>query len=148
MIQAHSGSSRQHTDWSKHITPNFFRVQCPRRFWEIRPWSFVHVFNVPLPSLLRFCFFFRQIFGFLCDFWEIDSEILHTCLMWSCRACYEWFFFRQIFGFLCFFGIPHFQRKAHTHTHRTRLGWGTLNTCAIFQGLSLKNGLKIWAFVW
>ena len=31
--------------------------------------------------------------------------------------------------------------------HRTRLGKGTLNTCAKFQGLTLKNGVDIWTLV-
>ena len=53
------------TGWFKHKTPNSFRVQCPRRFWEIRPWIFAHVFNVPPPSLSRMYLgvFFKYIFG-------------------------------------------------------------------------------------
>ena len=37
--------------WFKHKTLNSFRVQCPRRFLEIDP-EFLHVLEVPLPSLL------------------------------------------------------------------------------------------------
>ena len=56
------------TGWFKHKTPNSFRVQWPRRLWEIDP-EILHVLDVPLLSLLRMFFFVsvyvRQIFGFL-----------------------------------------------------------------------------------
>ena len=65
--------------WIKHITPNSFRVQCPRRFWEtdrIDPEKMhsVHVFYVPLSSVsspLRRGF--RQTFGFLICRWIFGS---------------------------------------------------------------------------
>ena len=80
----------------KHQTPNSFRDQCPRHFWDIDPeiLHVFHVFDVPLPCLLRidFCFFFR---------WK--------------------------------FGIP----------EDPFIPRGTLNTCAIFQGPSPKNGVDI-----
>ena len=37
--------------------------------------------------------------------------------------------------------------KKKKEKRRTRLGKGTLNTCAKFQGLTLKNGMDIWTFV-
>ena len=39
------------TGWFKHKTQISSRCQCPRRFWELRPWIFAYVFSVPLPSL-------------------------------------------------------------------------------------------------
>ena len=47
--------------WFLHFTAQ--NSKCPRRFWELRPWHFAHVFNVSLPSLLRFLFFFRRKYG-------------------------------------------------------------------------------------
>ena len=38
------------------------KSKCPRRFWEIRPWNFAHVCNVPLPSLRRMNVFFVFFF--------------------------------------------------------------------------------------
>ena len=108
-----------HTCWFKGITPNSFRVQRPRRFSEI------------------------------------DPEILHTCLMCPCRTFSEWgflflFFSARYLGFWVFGifgskGIPHFQREKNNI--RKRLGSGTLNTCAQFQGISLKNSVDIWTLV-
>ena len=84
-------------------------------------------------------------------FWEIDPEILHTCLICPCQACYEWgfrffVFFRQIFGFFFFFldiwvlrGPTFPAKKPKTKKPiRKRLGRGTLNTWAKSQGLSQK----------
>ena len=63
------------------------------------------------------------------------------------------FSFRQIFGvslFLGYLGLKgsHIssekQKQKRKKNIRQGLGWGT---CAIFQGLSLKNGVDIWIFV-
>ena len=72
------------TGWFKHKTPNSFRVQWPRRLWEIDP-EILHVLNVPLPSLLRM-FFFR--------FCLCSPDIWVLAFFW-------------IFGS---YGISHFQR--------------------------------------
>ena len=74
--------------------------------------------------------------------------------MCPCRAFHEWvfvlFFFPPdiwVFVFFWIFGsegIPHFQQNILISK---RLGRGTLNTCAKFQGLSLKNGVDIWTVV-
>ena len=101
------------TGWFKHKTPNSFRRQCPRRFWEL------------------------------------DPELLHTCLMCPCRAFNECFFFRffvfftRCLGFCIFwrylgFKGPHIfaeKNKKTNNSIRKRLGRGTLNTWANFQGL-------------
>ena len=42
---------------------------------------------------------------------------------------------------------PHISSEKKKEKRRTRLGKGTLNTCAKFQGLTLKNGMDIWTFV-
>ena len=85
-------------------------------------------------------------------FREMDPEILRTCSMCPCQAFYE-----------CFFSFsleiwdplrPKYPKKYKTQISgekkkkrkipiRKRLGRGTLNTCAKFQGLSLKNGVDI-----
>ena len=43
------------------------KSKCPCLFWEWRSWDFPCVFNVPLPSLFRFFFFFfsLEMWGFL-----------------------------------------------------------------------------------
>ena len=55
--------------------PKSHQSTMSKKFLRDRPWTFAHVFNVPLPSLLRmfFFFFFRQIFGFwyLWDIWVL-----------------------------------------------------------------------------
>ena len=80
--------------------------------------------------------------------------------MCPCRAFNEWgfsfWFFRHIFGVLYFWGYlglkePHIfgEKKKQKQTNiRKRLGRGTLNTRAKIEGLTLKNGVDIWAFVW
>ena len=83
-------------------------------------------------------------------FWEIEPEILHSCLMCPCRAFYERGFY------FCFFsagnvGSLKTQLFQQIQTPQTsgenkqlkRLGRGTLNTCAKLQGLSLKNGVDV-----
>ena len=52
-------------------------------------------------------------------------------------------------GYLCL-KRPHIfgEKKQEKNVYiRKRLGKGTLNTCAKFQGLTLKNGVDIWTFV-
>ena len=65
------------TGWFKHTTPNCFRRQCPRRFWELDP-EILHVFwCAPAePSRMGvFCFlFFRQTFGFCFCFWYLGLK--------------------------------------------------------------------------
>ena len=85
-------------------------------------------------------------------FWEIDPEILHTCLMFPCQTVNECVpRFRQIIvlvisrGYLGLKG-SHIQRKKRKNI-RKGLGRSTLNTSAKFQGLFLKNGVDIWIFV-
>ena len=73
-----------------------------------------------------------------------DPEILQTCLMCPCRAFYDFCFSLRR---KC--GIPFKTQTSHKKykkniiwrkTHiRKRLGRGTLNTCAKFQGLSQKR---------
>ena len=47
--------------WFLHFTAQ--KYKCPRRFWEFRHWNFAHVFNVPVPSLLRFYLFIYLFFA-------------------------------------------------------------------------------------
>ena len=90
-------------------------------FFRVRPRNFAHVLSVPLPSLTNIYFlFFRQIFGFLFFAGYLGIKRPH------------------IFG----------EKKIKKTTkHSERLGKGTLNTCAKFQGLTLENGVAIWTFV-
>ena len=86
--------------WFKHKTPNSFRCQRPRRFWELDP-EILHVFSAPLPSLERmevFCFLFFSSDIWVCVFfWDI----------WVSRD-------------------PTFSaEKTHTHTHTHILGKGS-----------------------
>ena len=81
-----------------------------------RPWNFAHVFNVPLPSLLR------MFFSFSLEIWD------------PLRPKYPKKYKTQISGE---------KKKKIKIPIRKRLGRGTLNTCAKFQGLSLKNGVDI-----
>ena len=68
---------------------------------------------------------------------------------------FSFFFFRQILDFCIFrdFWVlrdPRFPPKTKTKTKnpiRKNVGGDALNTCAKFQGLSLKNGVDIWTFV-
>ena len=70
----------------------------------------------------------------------------------ACRAFNEWIFFVFFFvrylgfcivcGYLGLNATPNFRRKKG-ETIRKRLCRGTLNMCAKFQGLSLKNGVDI-----
>ena len=71
------------TGWFKQITSNSFRFQCLRLFWD-RPWNFAHMFNVPLPSVLRIFLF-------------------------SPPEMWVFFFFFFLFGFEG--GIPHFRPR-------------------------------------
>ena len=52
-----------------------------------------------------------------------------------------------IFGGYLGLKRPHISSEKKKEKRRTRLGKGTLNTCAKFQGLTLKNGVDIWTFV-
>ena len=92
-------------------------------------------------------------------FMSVSPWILHTCLMCPCRAFYECFFSFFLFfsvrylGFRIFWGYLGLKRplifgERKKKKHRQRLANGTLNTCAKFQGLTLKSGLEIWTFVW
>ena len=79
--------------------------------------------------------------------------------MCPCWAFCEWgfsFFFSQIFVFSCFWDVwvlrdPRFPAKKKNKKPekpiRKKLGRDTLNTCAKFQGLSLKNGVDTLTFV-
>ena len=110
----------QDTGWFKHKPPNFFRCQCLRRFLELAP------------------------------------EILYTCLVSLRRAFHEWvcLFFVRYLGFCIVRDIlvlrdPTFSAK-NKQTKKPaskKIGKGILNTCAKFQGLTLKNGVDIWTFV-
>ena len=83
-----------------------------------------------------------------------DPEYSHTGLMCPCRPFIDFFccfFFRPIFGFCVlgeYLGLkgPHIFAGKKTHI-RKELGRATLNTCAKFQGLTLKNGVDIRRFV-
>ena len=88
-------------------------------------------------------------------FRELDPEILHMCLyalaepfwMFCCFFC---FFFAENVGSLNT-QISSKKQKPKYLTKKTenkkyifvRLGRGTLNTCAKFRGLTLKNGVDI-----
>ena len=61
-------------------------------------------------------------------------------------------FVQQMLLFLYFLGYLglkefHISSEKNKKPIRKGLDRGTLNTCANFQGLSLKNGVDIWAFV-
>ena len=82
-------------------------------------------------------------------FWEIDP-ILHNCLMCPCRAFHECFsFFAENVGSLQTQISPEKTKtaisdgKKRNKNIRYRLGRGTPNTRAKFQGLTLKNGVDI-----
>ena len=89
-------------------------------------------------------------------FWETDPEILHKCLMCPSRAFFEWVFFCLVLFFAENVGSlktqispkkckkPKYLNINITKKNRWRLGRGTLNTCAKFQGLTLKNGVDNW----
>ena len=81
-------------------------------------------------------------------FWEIDPEFLHTCLICPCRAFDVFFFSLELWDQ----SRPKYPKTTKTQISgaknenrkkpiRKRLGMGTLNTCAKFQGQSLKNGV-------
>ena len=56
----------------------------------------------------------------------------------------------EFFGDIWVLGGPTFsaKKKEGKKNIRKGLGKGTLNTCAKFQGLTLKNGVDIWTFAW
>ena len=90
--------------------------------------------------MVFFCFlFFRQIFGFLFFFWDI----------WVLRdptfsAKYIYIHISTIHTVVLTADVFSTFYKIYL---RKRLDRGTLNTCAKFQGLTLKNGVDIWTFV-
>ena len=63
------------TGWFKRKTPNFFRRQCPRRFWEIDP-EILHTCSMrPCRAINDFFFlFFRQIYIFFVCWGIFGSE--------------------------------------------------------------------------
>ena len=76
-------------------------------FLRDEPWNFAHVFNLPLPNLLRFLFFFVGGAG--------NVDPLRSNYPKKTKPQNIW-------------------RKKNTHTHTSkRLGRGTLNTCANFR---------------
>ena len=85
-------------------------------------------------------------------FWELDPEILRTCLRCPCRRVNDYLFnfspdiwgFGFLGGYLGLNGPHIFDQNDNI---RERPGSGTLKTCAKFQGLNLKNGVNIWTFV-
>ena len=96
-------------------------------FLIVRPWNFAHVFNVPLPSLLLMCFF---CFGFFSPkMWGLlrpKYPKKDTKTQISQKRYKD----------------PNIWREKKTKK-RWRLGRGTLNKCAKFQGITLKNGVDI-----
>ena len=77
----------------------------------------------------------------------IDPEFLHTCLMCPCRSFYVFFFSLEMWDPL----RPKYPKKykkrknlAGKKNIRKRLGRGTLNTCAKFQGIIYKKGCGLW----
>ena len=97
------------------------KSKCPRRFREIRPWNFAHVFNVSLPSLSQMVSFVFFVF------FAENVESLKTQISKKYKPPNIW---QQ-------------KTKKQEKNIRKRLGRGTLNTCAKCQGLSLKNGVDI-----
>ena len=90
-------------------------------FSRHRSWNFAHVFNVPLPSLLRMCWgFFRQIFT--CSFFEYFLDI--------------WVLWHPTF--------PAKKNKKNEEPIRKRLGRGTLNTCA--KNFRVYHSKTAWIF--
>ena len=64
MHQINFGAGRT-TGWFKHITPNYFRVQRSRRFWETDPEILHACLMCPCRALYKcLSFLFRQMFGF------------------------------------------------------------------------------------
>ena len=55
------------------------------------------------------------------------------------------FFFVNFFGIIL--GLKESHISGEKKNIRKGLGRGTLNTCAKLEGLSLQNGVDIWAFV-
>ena len=99
------------------------KLQMSTLFLRDRPWHSVHVFNVPLPSLSRIVFFL-----FFCFFsTEIWDPLRPKYPPKTQKPKY----------------LAEKKRKKKKPI-RERLGRGTLNTCAKFQGLSLQNGVDIW----
>ena len=67
------------------------------------------------------------------------------CFFFSSGICFSVFFW-DIWGLK----RPHIfgeKKKNKKKSTRKRLGKGTLNTCAKFQGLTLKNDVGIWTVV-
>ena len=78
----------------------------------------------------------------------IDPDILAHVLNVPLPSLQPLLFSREIRFFniyLCLKETPHFRRKKKKIGER--LGRGTLNTWAEFQGLTLKNGVDIWTLV-
>ena len=98
---------------SPHQSPNV------TPFLRVRPWKLVHVFSVPLPSLLHMFFFF-----------------FFSPKMWgSLRPKYP----KKIQKPKCLADKNKKQKNI-----RWRLGRGTLNACAKFQGLNSQKRRGHW----
>ena len=62
-----------YTGWFEHKTQISLRCQYPRRFFGLDSECFAHVFIVPLPSLERVAFFFRQVTGLVYFSWKFET---------------------------------------------------------------------------
>ena len=78
-----AGRSYSDTGWFKHISPNFLRVQCPRRFFERDPEflhpSALHSLQVTiktnlLAELKLLTFFWDERRGIIIGFFAVVTE--------------------------------------------------------------------------
>ena len=89
-------------------------------FLRDKPGNFAHVFNVSLPILFRMSFFFV----FAGDLGSLKTQIPQKIQK------------NQMSG-------EKRKKKEKNPFICKRVGRGTLNTCAKFQGLTLRNGVDI-----
>ena len=127
--------------WEVGIVPEFQNVE---HWWRENSYVF------QAGGVLLVAFVSEAFFELTRRFWEIDPEIVHTCLLFPYRTVDEFFFFSPavffffvFFWVFWFFGILHFLQKKNKNV-RTGLGRGTFITCKISGCIHLSR--TAWTF--
>ena len=104
------------TGWFKHKTPNSFRVQCPRRFWEMDPEILHTRLMCPCRAFTKGIFLFFFVFSL-----EIEDPFKIQISQKMQKP-------------------KHLAKKKRKNSNSKRLGKGILNTlCKISGSISQKR---------